>query len=578
VQKLRANTVTIITLLLGFAALFLEQSRYAGRFGLLISIIHILILLLLLWEVYRDFSEAKLKWYYLKANILSLLFVLVFVLLFVYNKALPLMTKGESLSQLGLGVVVVRNVFVLLKTFSRIRRLNTFVESISLHPAQTILFSFLLVILTGTLYLMSPFTTVEPGGLSFLNALFTSTSAVCVTGLIVVDTASVFSFWGHLGIVLLIQIGGLSIMIISYFTLFLFRKQVSLEEKLLISYMLSESDLNSLTRSLKMIIVSTFVVEAAGALLLYLPMRTATGAGSESALFLAVFHAVSAFCNAGFALFTDSLEQFSSNPLVNGTVAGLIIIGGISFAVIADVRGWIDKGFRRLFKGKRSHYLTISLNSRLVLVGTAILLVSGFFLFYAMEHTRTLAELPLGEQYLAAFFQSVTLRTAGFNTIPIGSLTVGTLLVMMLFMFIGAAAGSTAGGIKINNVAIIWAYIRSVLRDGGQATIMRRSIEPQQINSAFLVLLFGILAVFGGTTALALSESAPLQELLFEVVSAFGTVGLSTGITGSLSGTGKMVIIVLMFLGRLGPLTILAAVSRQGRQSQVAYPAGSIST
>ncbi|ADK83063.1 TrkH family potassium uptake protein [Sediminispirochaeta smaragdinae] len=577
-KKLRSNVLVVVTLILSVITLFIEQSSLAADFAFYSNILDFIVLFLLLFEVYRDFAEAKLRWLYFRRNILSLLFVLAFVVLFVYNKLIYVGRSPDDLMGLSLGVVIVRNIFILLKTFSRIMRLNTFVESISVHPAQTILFSFLLVILTGALYLMAPFTTISPGGLGFLDALFTSTSAVCVTGLIVVDTATVFTFWGHLGILILIQIGGLSIMIISYFTIFLFRRQVSLEEKLLISYMLSEKDMTNLAKNLRTIIFSSFFLEAAGALLLYFPMKGAAGGGSESALFLAVFHAVSAFCNAGFALFSDSLEQFRGMLSVNLVVAALIIIGGISFAVISDLRHFFSVRIVALFRRRRPGIGSISLNSRLVLVGTAVLLLSGTYLVYGLEHTGALAQLPLAQQYLSAFFQSVTLRTAGFNTIPFDSLKSPTLLVMIVFMFIGAASGSTAGGVKINNIAIVWAYIRSVLRGGGQATIMRRSIEPEQVNSAFLVLLFGVSAVFGGTILLSASERAPLDRILFEAVSAFGTVGLSTGITAGLSSMGKWVIISLMFMGRLGPLTILAAVSRQGKRSPVAYPTGNIST
>jgi trk system potassium uptake protein len=572
--------LVILTLLLSLAGLFIEQSSLGDDLSVLTNILDFAVLFLLLLEVYRDFRDAKLKIIYLKRNIPSLLFVLVFLVLFIYNKAI-LFGAGTALGAMkgiGSGVVIVRNIFVLLKVFSRIRRLNDFVESITVHPAQTILFSFLLVILTGTLYLMAPFTTIEAGGLPFLDALFTATSAVCVTGLIVVDTATVFTFWGQAGILLLIQIGGLSIMIISYFTIFLFRRKVSLEERLLISYMLSERDMTGLGRTLKIIILSSFLIEAVGALLLYLPMSRDLGAGGGQALFFALFHAISAFCNAGFALFSDSLEGFAGNLQVNMVISVLIIAGGISFAVIADLRRYIGGRLRNLIRRSHRGVAELSLNSRLVLTGTVILLLSGTYLIYALEYGKSLALLSTPGQYLAAFFQSLTLRTAGFNTIPFASFAVPTLLVMMLFMFIGAASGSTAGGIKINNVAIIWAYIGSVLRGGGQATIMKRSVEPEQINSAFLVLLFGLGVVFTGTVVLTLTETAPLVDLLFETVSAFGTVGLSTGVTGSLSGPGKWVIILLMFTGRLGPLTILAAVSRQGKRSPVAYPTGTIST
>lgn len=573
--------LVLFTLLLSVVSLFIEQSEFAQQFFLVSNILDFVILALLFLEVYRDYQSAKLKWIYLRRNLPSLLFLLLFCLLFIYNKLLLFRGDSAAMGELSLGVVILRNTFILLKVFGRLRKLSNFVESITLHPAQTILFSFLLVILSGTLYLMAPFSTIEPGGLPFLDALFTSTSAVCVTGLIVVDTATVFSFWGHVGILLLIQIGGLSIMIISYFTLFLFRRRISLEERLLISYLLSERDMGKLSKNLRIIIASSLIIEAVGALLLFLPMRSAEAA---SPLFFSIFHAVSAFCNAGFSLFSDSLVRFRGDLLVNAVVAILIILGGISFAVISDLHRLfvsLFRGARRRLsrKGRRFGELaSLSLNSRLVLIGTAVLLLSSAYLIYGMEHSGVLADLPTPVQYLSAFFQAVSLRTAGFNTLDFSAMRGATLLLMLLFMFVGAASGSTAGGIKINNMAIILAYVRSVLRGGGQATIMKRSVESEQINSAFLVLLFGISAVFFGTLSLRIVETAPLEELLFEACSAFATVGLSSGLTASLSGLGKWTLIVLMFIGRLGPLTILAAVSREGKRSAVAYPSGSIST
>jgi len=480
-------------------------------------------------------------------------------------------------------------------------------QGFTLKPAHTILLSFLFVILVGTLLLMLPMSTPAiggaggagksgAGGLSPIDALFTSTSAVCVTGLIVVDTAGAFSLWGKIVLLLLIQIGGLGIMILSYFTLFSARQRVSLEEKMMLSYMLSEENMNRLSKRIASIIYATFIIEALGALLL-LPAFSAARGDAGDALFFAVFHAVSAFCNAGFALFSDSLESFGGNPLVNGTVAVLIIIGGLSFSVIVEVSGrgacylkrlWfsVSEAFRRggkkrLFEDRRSFYPAppkkFSLNSRVVLIGTGLLLVLGMLLMYLTEHTGTLAQLPTGRQYLAAFFQSVTLRTAGFNTLPIGELATGTLLIMMLFMFIGAAQGSTAGGIKINTLAVIYSYVQSVLSGRSDVVLYRYSISPEHVQKAFLVLLFGFISIAGGSIILTFTETAPLQELLFETVSAFGTVGLSTGITGRLSTAGKLVIIVLMFLGRLGPLTILAAAARPNKGVTASLPRGDIS-
>ncbi|MFP4490718.1 MAG: TrkH family potassium uptake protein [Spirochaetaceae bacterium] len=484
--------------------------------------------------------------------------------------------------------------------FPRRHRVSSLFEGFALKPAQTILLSFFLVIIAGTLLLMLPFSTADTGGLSFIDALFTSTSAVCVTGLIVVDTATVFSIWGKITVLLLIQIGGLGIMILSYFAVFSTRQRISLEEKMLLSYMLSEENMNSLSKRVRSIIYATFAIEAAGALLLLPSFLEARGEVGES-IFFSIFHAVSAFCNAGFALFTDSFEGMSGNAAVNGTLALLIILGGISFAVIIEVttafRGRLRKVLRalrlRLPNGKigienrgaakksagdlPQKPAGLSLNSKVVLAGTAILLLLGMFLFYGGEHGGVLAELSTAEQYLAAFFQSVTLRTAGFNTVPIGSLAAGTITIMMVFMFVGAAQGSTAGGIKINSAAVILSYVKAVLAGRDDVVLLRYSISSEQIKKAFLVLLFGIISIGVGTTVLSFSEQQNYVDILFEAVSAFGTVGLSRGITSSLTWTGKTVIVILMFLGRLGPLTILAAAAKPPGGVSISYPRGDIS-
>ena len=534
-----------------------------------------LIMALLLTEIISEARASSTLREYLRRNSPTLVFFTVFVVLFIYTKATYVLVEQNRIENISRGVIIVRNSFILLKVFSRLKRLSSFFESIATQPSQTILFSFLMVIFSGTLLLMLPATTSAPGGLGFIDALFTATSAVCVTGLIVVDTATAFTIWGQLVILGLIQIGGLSIMIISYFTLFSVRQKISYQDKLLLSYMLSEQNMNQLSRRVKTIIYSTFGIEVIGALLLASAFHSPEGPWHET-LLLSVFHSVSAFCNAGFALFSDSLESFSANFLVNGTVALLIILGGISFAVLTNFYSIAGSRIRALFRPARTKREHVSLNTYVVIVATPVLIMIGMLLFYALEHGNTLAELPLGQQYLSAFFQSVTLRTAGFNTIPIGSLTTTTLLCMLPFMFIGAASGSTAGGIKINNAAIMYAYLKSVLSNQDSIVLRRNSLSRSHVNKAFLVFFFGVFAVAIGTIILSATESAPLEEILFETVSAFGTVGLSTGITGGLSLSGKVVIVVLMFIGRLGPLTILAAASQPEKSVQISYPRGNI--
>lgn len=561
--------------MLSIGALSMEFVLVGSLYARIAWYLDFLILGLLLAEIILDAQVSRALKEYLRRNIPTLLFFGAFVVLFLYSKITYDLANQNRIENISRGVVVLRNSFILLKVFSRLKQLSSFFESIATQPAQTILFSFQMVILSGTLLLMLPAATTAQGGLGFIDALFTATSAVCVTGLIVVDTATAFTIWGQLIILGLIQIGGLSIMIISYFTLFSIRQKVSYQNKLLLSYMLSEQNMNQLSRRVKVIIYSTFAIEALGALLLFSAFHVPHVSWHKS-LLLSVFHSVSAFCNAGFALFSDSLEGFSASLLVNGTVALLIILGGISFAVLTNFYLITGSRIKALFRPAGTKREQVSLNTYVVVVATPILILSGMLLFYGLEHSNTLAKLPLGEQYLSAFFQSVTMRTAGFNTIPIGSLTTTTLLCMLPFMFVGAAAGSTAGGIKINNAAIIFAYFRSVLSNRKSIVLRRNSLSGSHVNKAFLVFFFGVFAIVIGTVILSATENVPLEELLFEAVSAFGTVGLSTGVTGSLSITGKIVIIVLMFIGRLGPLTILAAASQPEKSVQISYPRGNI--
>jgi trk system potassium uptake protein TrkH len=571
------KTIIIITLLLSIISLFIEEADFEPRFFIfLTNIIDFLVFGLLWFEFFGELHRAPYKSIYLRKNFFSFLFLLVYSALFLYTKSIFFYSHILPYRGYTNAVVIIRNLFLLLKVFGRIKRLTTFIESITMHPAQTLVFSFLLIILIGTLVLMMPFTTVDGKGLVFIDALFTATSAVCVTGLIVVDTATHFTLAGKLIIMSLIQVGGLGIMILSYFTIFVLRRRVSIKDKLLISYVLSENDMSNLVRTVKTIISITFLIEGAGMLLLFIGFASSGPVSAETILFSG-FHAVSAFCNAGFALFTDSLEQFRDSTIINGAISALIILGGISFGVIINVGDHLREKLLRLAKKKFQRIPPLTLNTKIILIGTGVLLGSGTLLIYALEHNGVLREYPLGVQYGAAFFQSVTLRTAGFNTVPFHALTVPTYLIMIVYMFIGAASGSTAGGIKINSVAVLGGFVKTMLQNKDEVIIARHFIPFQVVLRAFLILVFGILCVFAGTFVLTLSETGvPLIHLLFESVSAFGTVGLSAGITGGLSVIGKMIIIILMFIGRLGPLTIIAAASQRMKKIKISYPEANI--
>ncbi len=573
----KLNLLILFTLLLSIISLFIEQMDLSIPLLLILTnILDFFILTVLITEVILEFKLAAYKTIYIRKNIFSLMFVVIFIVLFIYNKIILFSSSVPGNTGNAMAILIIRNLFLLLKVLSRFKRLTSVLESIHVHPAQTIFISFLLVILGGTLLLMMPFTASEGNGLPFLDALFTATSAVCVTGLIVVDTAVYFSIWGKIIILILIQIGGLGIMILSYFTVFILRRSMSVEDKVLISYMLSDDDMSSIAKTMKSIISITFLIEGAGALILFIGFLKDTSMDLGTNIFFSVFHAVSAFCNAGFALFSDSLMQFSNSFMVLGGIALLITAGGISFAVITNLKSTFGYQIKKL-KGIHPLAITrLSLNTKIVLFLSTALMVAGTFLFYAMEHGRSLKSMSVGSQFLAAFFQSVTLRTAGFNSVGFEHLAPSILIVMMIFMFVGAASGSTAGGIKINTVAVLGSAVKSAWKNEKEVLLLKQVIPSELVLKAFLILLFGVVAVITGTFLLALTESAPLENIMFEVVSAFGTVGLSTGLTPDLSSPGRLVIIILMFIGRLGPLTLLAAASTGSRRGNIMYPRADI--
>ncbi len=571
-----AEYLVFAAIVLSIVSLFLERIPDLPRGALYITqIVDFSILALYLSEVLLEFFRSFDKLGFVKRRFPDLVFLALFTALFAYNKFLFFAGRDFSAGRLPISLVLIRNLFVLFKVFGRVRRLSSFLRSVTFHPARTVIMSFTLAIVAGALMLVQPFATSDGRGLPFIDALFTSTSAVCVTGLIVVDTAVAFTLWGKLIILALIQIGGLGIMVMSYFVVFAMGRTASIEDKLLLSYMLSERDMKNLNRSLKSIIYLTFIIEGAGAILLFAAFSRRLPPDLGTAFF-AVFHSISAFCNAGFALFSDSLEGYRSDVSVNLVICSLIICGGLSFAVLINLIRCTGMKLRSVFNGRPSTAPPLSLNTRVILIGTAILLLLGTLFLYGSEHRNTLLPLDLKTQYLSAFFQSVTLRTAGFNTLDMTRLTSSSLLFMILFMFIGAASGSTAGGIKINSVAVLSAQVRATLRDQRTVTLARYSIPRELIIKAFLILLFGLTAVVMGTLLLTLVESFSLNRILFEAVSAFGTVGLSTGITADLSVAGKLIITLLMFTGRLGPLTILAAATEREKKAQIEYPQGEI--
>ncbi|MDC7236087.1 MAG: TrkH family potassium uptake protein [Spirochaetales bacterium] len=559
------KTLLSFFVILGVIGLFLEQYRNTpGLWGWIVIIIDYSLLSYLLGDFLWGLKTSPGRLQYIRRNLFSFLFLLLYLSLFLFN--LFLGQRSTVLSRDNNLVTIIRNILLVLKIFGRFRKVSTFVQSIITKPAQTVVFSFIMVILIGSLILMMPVMSTGPA-LSPIDALFTVTSAVCVTGLIVVDTATRFTPLGQLTILLLIQIGGLGIMLLSFFMVFLFRQKLSMKDKNLLSYMLNSKNTLTLKKSVLRIIGLTFLIELTGMVCL-LPVFRQSGLSPGAASFYSLFHSVSAFCNAGFALFSDSLMSFNDNVMLNIIITTLIIAGGISFAVLTDIYSLI---FNRFKKRK----VDLAINTKVVLIVSTLLTLSGTLIIYKLEHRENLFPAPIWSQYLSSYFQTVTLRTAGFNTMPFERLSSGTLVIMMGLMFIGGASGSTAGGIKVNTLGVVWAYIRSFRKGEQEILLYKHQIPKDYILQAFTVIAFAVFSIFVIASLMMISEEAPPLSILFETVSAFATVGLSTGITGTLSPLGKTGIILLMFLGRLGPLTLLTASSGKEKSSRISYPEAS---
>ena len=438
-------------------------------------------------------------------------------------------------------------------------------------PVNLPILSFAGLILVGTLLLMLPFAANGPR-LAPVDALFTAASATCVTGLVVVDTGSRLSLFGQWVVLVLIQCGGLGIMTFSTVLIMLMTGRFSFVQRSVIQDTFTHSPDTRLPSLVLHVVIFTLVLEAAGAALLFLRFSGMYHPGR--ALYFAVFHAISAYCNAGFCLYSQSLMDFSSDPLVSLTVALLIICGGIGFLVMLELK----RVLFRSHKARRARRLSV--HSKLVLTLTALLLIAGTLGFLIIEWNHSMARLSLPAKVLAAFFQSVTARTAGFNTLNFGKMANVTLLFTILLMFIGAASGSTGGGIKVNTLGVLFALSRSRLRGEEATSIFRRTLTAETVGRAISVFVVAVIVIYAATMALTVSELGTtihqesrglFLELLFEVVSAFGTVGLSVGVTSKLSALGKLILVVVMFVGRLGPLSIAVALSVREPRSTIQY-------
>lgn len=452
--------------------------------------------------------------------------------------------------------------------------LNGLRRRFNISPTQTVVMSFAIIILVGATLLNMPIASNNGQRVGFINALFTATSATCVTGLVVVDTGTYWTTFGKVVIISLIQIGGLGIMTFSTLLALLIGRKITLKERLLIQESFNQFELEGMVRLTKNIIITTFAIEFTGALIFSSVFIPQFGWGKGFAYGL--FHAISSFCNAGFDLmgaYTGPFTSFTSyvnNPIININAMLLIVIGGLGFSV------WIDclKAFR-----KRS-LSELSLHSKVVLTMTAGLILIGAFFIFLMEinNPSTIKNLPWSGKILASFFHSVSPRTAGYNTLDMGSLTMSTRFLTVILMFIGGSSGSTAGGIKTGTAGILFFTVLSVIRGRESTEVYKKRLPKYLIYRAVSVALVSFLLVVAATMVLSIVEvpynNTDFMTLLFEATSAFGTVGLTLNYSTNLTTAGRIIISLCMFAGRVGPLSLILALAHSANKNKghIKYP------
>jgi trk system potassium uptake protein TrkH len=443
------------------------------------------------------------------------------------------------------------------------------------YPARVSLAWYLGLIALGALLLLHPLCRMQDKApIEPLEAIFTATSATCVTGLTVRSTGFDFSPIGQIVILGLIQIGGIGIMTVTTLLTFQIRGRAGLRERQIVAETLGAENERDLRPLVRQVIVWSVSIEAVGFVILAIRNLFDSDLSLGDALWHALFHSVSAFCNAGFGLFDDNLMRYQGDFVVNFTIGTLIILGGIGFPVMADVRRnwhgeWNDRWKRLL------------VHSKVMLIGTAFLILAGMLTFLVIEWRGVLENRPWWEKGLISFFSSVTCRTAGFNTVEIGSLTNATLFTMIMLMLIGAGPCSTGGGFKVSTFMTLVLNAWSMFRGDARINIFRRTIAPQMVSKAIATMLIFFVVVTVALTLMLAMEHRQLPhnqsqglflEVFFEVASALGTVGLSTGLTPTLGTGGRIVIAVLMFLGRLGPISVLLAISHSQREQSIEFP------
>lgn len=553
------KVLIIFTSIIGILSIILEYGFYLStKSKLILHNISITVIFLYVFYHIAQFLLTEAKKQYLnlhKIEVVLVFLILLEIILYFFNLSIvKQISKFLNFKDIAFLYVVFAQIFIVLGIIFGGLRYNNQILQLKIHPSRLFVMSFVITIAIGTLLLMLPASTVMRK-ISLIDALFTSTSAVCVTGLITLDTATYFTTFGKIVIMGLFQIGGLGLMTITTFFALFLAGSMGIRGRLIINDILGEENIGAVSKVLVIITTTTFVIELIGAGFLFLSVYK-NFSNYQDAIFFSIFHSISAFCNAGFSLLSLNLMDplVQNNFIFTNTIALLIIFGGLGFPTIMSV-----KYFRKQ-KGIEFTQRRVPLQVRMVIITTLFLILIGTIIFFFSELNNTLNDFSLAEKINHAYFQSVTSRTAGFNTLDFSKMGLPISIFFLFLMFVGASPGGTGGGIKTTTFAILIISSWQLIKEKKNVTINKRTIPQKTILMALLKTFLSISIISIGIFLLTILENKSLIDLAFESFSAFGTVGLSRGITASLSDAGKLVIILLMFIGRVGPLAFIYSI------------------
>lgn len=570
-QNRVSQVISFITPLFGIAAflsLFLKYGFHlSDRWIVRMLILDEFIAGFFVVTLLLNFSFSKNKWQYIRNSPFEFILLTLFIVSIVLEEVISieephyLLRRTTTHSFIKLYFILIE-AYIIINSIISLARTREKWLFFSLNPARILMFSYVIVIVAGTFMLKLPKATYT--GISWTDAFFTSTSAVCITGLSTLNVAREFTFEGQVFIMMLIQLGGLGIITLTSFIALFIQRGFRLRDEIIVQEVLDNENFSSLTSILKAIVAITFITELAGAIGLYFSWEN-LGMSEFDRIFASVFHAVSAYCNAGFSIFPKGLETgiYHFNTISLIVVMVLIVMGGLGFYTVADI---LHVGEIRMIRKKG-----LTLQSRIILVTTLVLILSGAVLVLVIQYPHWKGQ-PFSRQVINSFFISITARTAGFSTVSIAGMAIPALMVVIMLMYIGGAPNSTSGGVKMTTIITLLASLRSFITGKRKVEIGWNTLPDRTVRRALIVFLVSIFLIFTVLFVLTLTENKPFFDLLFEIVSAFGTVGLSRGITPDLTETGKLLIAVVMFAGRIGLFTFAVAMSEEREERGYEFP------